>query len=481
MASFWRNLDTKTRITLSTLGLLLFCLLFRELIPRNDGLGSDGVGFARWVRDLSLDLPTRVNDYSIRRMLPPTVVHGVLRLLGLPFTNANIIWAFTWINIALTTLAVNLWCRSAKLLEVSDRGQWLGFLLLACSYATLKWSLYYPVLSDCWALALGSGILLAWLRGRTAVLLVLVTLSSVVWPSMIYVSVPLIAFPRSPVEEDAPAPWRLNRVAAAIGGVLVLVASTWVFQSGFHFKQIDIQAMTAVLPLSMTIQALYVASALWLLLDSRSLWMDLHPRAWITRWHPWVAIGLPLLLLWLGKEISARPSPVGERFYFNSIFYAGLVQPGVFLLAHVLFFGPLLLLVPLVLRRLGAGIRVEGTGIALFFVLACFLSLDSESRHHLNWLPFLALFLARAIDGLHWTPRRLWTMAAISLLFSKVWLRMNVEQDLPYFGKVDYQFYYYASNGPWMEHSMYFIQLLVVAFVFALLYSWFGRRSHTAE
>ena len=471
MLSFWKNLDIKTRVTLATLGLILFCVWFRELTPKNGGLGSDGALYSMITTQFSLDLLTTLDDYAIRRILPPAIVHGAMQLFGIPFTNANLIWGFTWANAALATLAMNLWCRSAEILNVRERGQWLGFILLVCSYSTLKWILYYPILGDYFALALGSATLLTYLRGSTVGVLALTVAGSVTWPSMIYMTIPLVAFPYRPRSEDQPAPLHLNRVVAAIGAVATFAGARYAIEKGFHFS---VEPLLAALHLSMTIQALYIAAAFWFLLDSRGVWEDLHPRRWITRWEPWAAIALPIVLTLISREVAGRPSWIGEGFYAATIFYAGTVQPGVFALAHVLFFGPLLLLVPLEWRRISASIRREGTGLTLIFVLAAIVTLDSESRHHVLVLPFIALFLVKVIDDLEWTPGRVWSVAAISLLFSKVWMTMNVDQNFAFVGDTGYEFYYEANLGPWMQHGMYFAQLIVAGFTFALLCHWFG-------
>ena len=467
------SLPSRTRITLTTFALLAFCETWRELIPVVGGLGYDGVHYAAWAKNLSWELTSELTTYQLGRLLPSALVHVALRVLHLPMTYPSVIWTFTVANIVLTGLTMNLWCRAAERMGVGERGQWLGFLLLICSFSTLKWSLYYPVLTGSFALALGAGMLLLYLRGNTLGVAAIVIAGAFTWPSIVYVGVPLIAFPHRGAAAVEPAPAKANRIVAVLLGIAVMAGALWAVAGDYELEYSKVRPMASAVKLSAFVAGAFVCAAIWKLLDSRSLWQDLHPRQWLRHWEPWVALSLPILakgvILWL----AGLPSDYGEAHFLKHMLYVSSMQPGVFYLGHVLYFGPLLLLLPVQWADVSRSIREQGTGMILFFSLAAMLALSSESRQLLNLLPFIVLPLALSLERLDWTRGRLATVAALSLLFSKVWMTMNLRHEIPLVGDVTFRFYYDASRGPWMSHLMYFSQGLVVLAVFALFYLWF--------
>ena len=141
-----------------------------------------------------------LDSYRVSRILLPIGLHYVLRALEVEPTRPNIVTTYTVANILLLTLALFLWCLAADVLRIGTHGKWLGFLALMVNYVNGKMSLFYPVLLDSAAVALGAGMLLLYLKGRRIGLMIATLLGAFVWPSLPYFGFLLIAFPRSEQE-----------------------------------------------------------------------------------------------------------------------------------------------------------------------------------------------------------------------------------------------------------------------------------------
>jgi hypothetical protein len=133
-----------------------------------------------------------------------------------------------------------------------------------------------------------------------------------------------------------------------------------------------------------------------------------------------------------------------------------VAKPGVFLVAHVAYFGPWLLLAAMLWKPICRLIHQQGVGLTLA-VLAGFLhGLDSESRHAIYLAPMLVPFLAKATDSLGWKTNAYAGLAIVSALASKVWLTIKG----PF---LDNAFFYpdqlyWMQHGPFMTHAMYLAQ-----------------------
>jgi hypothetical protein len=126
-----------------------------------------------------------------------------------------------------------------------------------------------------------------------------------------------------------------------------------------------------------------------------------------------------------------------------------------FLVAHTLYFGPVVLVALLGWRAVGRTIGEFGPAPVLLLALALVLSLDSESRHLVNLVPLVVPFVAKAVDEQRPSTKAVAGFAVWSLLVSKAWLVIGSDTSL-----------YFLTEGPWMTHAQYAVQgalLLLVA------------------
>jgi hypothetical protein len=460
-----------------------------DSIPANGGLGYDGVRYAQWVADLPLHilpdgprppyLTSDLDSYAARRFLPSALIHAAMAGLDVDPSPANVVTAFALGNLLLLGLTLYLWGRIADAAGLATRAKWIGVLALQVSYANWKMPFFYPVLTDTFALALGASSLLFYLERRTLGQIAVMVASAFVWPTLPYFSALLLAFPAPALEaaasedERGPRGWKTLRNVTAAGAALVAVALAVVLvRAGYRMPNTPVRPLASLLAASALFTALYLFFGLRALLSAPRVWADLVPRRALGRPRLWLAALLVAGLEAIVAAIAVAEGDYSGMRFVTDTFFSSVTQPGVFYVAHVLFFGPLLVLVPFLWRPMCRAVERRGTGLVLCFALAVLIGAGSESRKLMNFYPFLVLVLAEQADRSLRDWRPIGLMAALSVLVSKVWLPMGQDLDLPLLGTVGWRTLYVSSRGPWIDHGSYVFQGALVAVLTVVAYRW---------
>jgi hypothetical protein len=161
-----------------------------------------------------------------------------------------------------------------------------------------------------------------------------------------------------------------------------------------------------------------------------------------------------------------------------------LAKPGVTIVAHLVFFGPILFLTIFCWRRFTGVLHRYGFGMTVFMMVHFLsLSLDSESRRSIIVFPFLVAFTVKLLKEDCCESWLVWFLAALSFVYSKVWLLFNAypwttanPQEWPLQ-------LLFMNIGPWMTNQMYVAQGSVVLVTgFLVHYLWvFSRLRRTLE
>lgn len=473
-----------------SLGLLLcLCFVLRETIPVASGTGYDGGRYAAWAKTLTIgtlvdsaaarwgtprseDMSTALDTYYARRILPSLVVHYVLTGFGIDPSTANVILTFTVLNIGLLLATVFCWLRAADELHVGRNGKWIGVTGLIVSYANLKMPLYYPTLTDTFALAAGAGCMLFYLQGRRAALWVTAFAGGFVWPTITYFGFLLIALPRTDSRAWRPAPGSLAVALALAMSLGVVFAIEVLFHSGYELQNTPVRPIMSLRHLSATMAGLYLFFAIRPLLDSAALWDSLRPDKLFTSSGFFLGCLLILLSEGLVWAIAPLPAEVSVVEVLSNYSLSGAFQPFTFYVAHVLYFGPVLVFLLFAWPAAAALVRELGPGATAYFAATALMSIGSESRQLINVLPFVILVLAPFVEPIVNSWHRWAIFGGATLVCSKVWLPMDRTVSMPLFGAVDWRTLYVSSRGPWIEHGAYLGQLLVLAPVAGLFYHW---------
>ena len=385
----WQNVGLA--LILLTAGLLLTA--FGEHIPLGDGLGYDGSEYGRWAMhwDAVVDGRIPVSAYRIFRMLPSFLAHGVLRLAGAPLTPGNVILFFEIYNLLLLCLAALAWGGIADALSLGGQGKFLGFIGLFCNHAVLKFDLYYPVLTDVSGYACAVFLLWAFVRARIWLTALVTVAGMFCWPPLLVYGAVVLLFPRRDQLPQAPSrPAGIWAGILAAGGYGILAAH-------------PLTGLTPHYPLAAAVVMLYLGLSAYLLFASPyRVWAMLRRATTPGRLIVFAGAAALAVLAWLTLgRVVAHP---GDGGFFNlSPWRMALAYlrttcvplsvrfPGEFLVAHVLYFGPLLLLTGLFPARTAAAAGRLGLGFFLLIVVAVGHAIMPLSRQWLAGYPVLAL------------------------------------------------------------------------------------------
>jgi hypothetical protein len=210
------------------------------------------------------------------------------------------------------------------------------------------------------------------------------------------------------------------------------------------------------------------------LIDLREVASSRAPSRLVREPGFWLAIVLLATSERLVDAVAILPARIGaERFLMDTL-YTSTPQPGGFFLAHVLYFGPVLLFLLPLWPEVSRSVRQHGTGLVACFALAAVLSVGSESRKLINFLPFVVLSLAGAVAP-RLSQRRIVALAVLCVLFSKIWLPMDRPLEVPLIGTLSGRGIYVTSRGPWITHGAYAVQMAAVALAMPLVWIWSRR------
>lgn len=424
----------------------------------------------RYLRWVAQDFPGRyhagVTSYYISRLLPSLLIYGSLRLCHIALSAANVVLAFRVMNALLIIAVAGMWLRIARTLRLGVSGRVVGFTGLFLNFAIAKMSAYYPVLTDVPAFFLGMCMVWCVLERRFVVLLVATAVGRFIWPTALAVGALLLLAPR-----DVTATMDRRVRAIAVAAVMIVVVPYAVFTAQLVSGNARIWASIAdlirpVWPLSLALGVCYLAlsllpTAAWGLAHARNVRL----RHVVNVRTPVVLVVLGAVSILAGRLANVPGSEMSLPMILKLTCWTSVMMLLQFLVAHVIYFGPVVLLSPASWSGVQARIAKASFGLVLSLGLTLVLSLHSESRYLSNLWPMLVPFVAQEWDG-RLSARQLGVFVGASLLFSKVWLVVgSLAGTIPEYPAQ----LYFMNQGPWMSSLSYAVQgaaLLVLAAVF---------------
>jgi hypothetical protein len=435
-----------------------------EKISVGGGFGFDGAVYGEWARTFPAPLlDESVNRYCIQRIVPSALVNATLRLLRAELTPTHVIHAFEAWAIGLVCVAASIWVALARRLQLTVAARWFGAVALFGSYATLKWTAYYPVLTDLWSVVLALLQLLLFLDRRLVRLAVVTFIGAFVWPTSAVIGVALILF--LPLRADAatvpvPLPGRLRFVPAGIAVVTWMFLCASILRSGYAISG-TAPLCRPLLRLSLLASSAFLFCAVAVLVDDRALFNLRLLGRYLLRPHLLVAAAIVVAIEALQARLAPAPSHYPATELLRMIAYTSIQKPAAFLVAHVAFLGPVLLLLVMRGRAVMALARRSGPGLVVVAGLGAVLFLNSESRHLWNVAAMFIPFAVKLLDELSWTPRQFVGLSILTLASSNVWLTYE-DPIWPDALQLPGQLFF-MTNGPWMDFGPYVVQGVIVA------------------
>jgi hypothetical protein len=460
----------------------------------NVGMYGDEIGYSRRARDLYQSVFVKgENSYHLQKILPSALAHVSMRAMGMDLNDENVLKIFGIWTVILLTFMAWLWCLIVRELSISQRGKWLGFIAFFVNFAILKYAFYCPISTDFFGYALAMSMFYTYITDRFGWMYFVIILSMLTWPTLSYVGIILSIFParKSELGPWQPASYYLNDIAAF--AITVFMGSMMVFWfTGGHqqrsfatgvFTTDANQPLLSVLYLSIAISLAYLYSAIRVLFDHKKnfdvkfLWNSLS----ILR--PLIVLATVMLIKACLYHVSIRRQAVYSFGYLlKDTLGESLVQPGIFLVAHVVYYGPAIIILLFCWKPFCRLVQAFGPGLLICTAICVVLGLNSESRRLVNFYPFIIPLLVKATDSLQWRTSYYWLIGGIALVYSKFWFKIHtgpwksLPQEWPNQN-------YYMNFGPWMANEVYYAQTIIIMItavcLYFMLYHHAGTRTQT--
>lgn len=439
-----------------------------ERIVEGNGHGWDGTFYADLVQDFDRKIHEGLDSYRVPRILPSLILERVLRWTQIEPTDQAVVLAFVIFNVLLVGVTALLWTWVADELSISPGGKWLGATALFINFCILKHTAYYPVLTDVAGIALSMAMVYCYLTRRSLLLYAVSLMGMLTWPTLLVQGACLLLFPREqkPVLERRP-PFRLNYILAmAVTAFISIVVMRYVSR---HQNVRYFVPVPEVLGLSVGILSAYLFLALAPLCGCFAHW-NFHKYLSTKNVLKTVLVLAALSAAVLCRHyLAAKPPSYEPKTYLKMISVISVLRPASFMLAHVVYFGPIVLLAIFHWRAICRQAHLLGQGYVTVLIWGVIQGIDGESRHLVASLPLLVAVVIKTIDARGWRAAQYVCIGVLSLLMSKVWLRINQG---PFTGDA-FSYpdqYYFMNHGHAMNSEMYLLQGAAVLMAAVVLY-----------
>lgn len=423
----------------------------RDLIPVNKGFGWDGQMYGMYTQYLPQAFDQKaINSHRIQRLLVPAGLYYVMETMGIPRTEEQVIQSYRVANVFFIALGILAFFGLAAASRWHPVATALGFGALFLSVPVLKMSLFYPLLPDIPAMAMGLVALWCWRRGWRAGLLLTVLFGAFTGPTMILYLL-LLLFPRQEPSSSRPAPvwiWGLLPV-------LYLGLWTWAWTrapEAFHRPPSDSRPVR----MEWLVLALPLALVWTALLGKMAGWIPVRPwRQRVAAWSWWVGAAAVVVLIQVMIRVGsgAEAPPQTLTTYLQGIMVQSVVYPGGFLVAHFQYLPGMVLLGVLAIPGLSGILREAGTGAVMLTLVTGILLMGSETRQILQLLPWVVWLLTGAVDRQGVWATRFAAVWCLGLCAAGRWWERLGRHDLTTGFLEEPAQRYFRFHGPWMNET----------------------------
>jgi hypothetical protein len=455
------------------LGWFTFSFIWGERIKENNGLGWDGKIYAAATLN-PVDFITKigVNKYHASRLLPSIAVHYSAKLFNYQLgtslmTPKAVINAFVVYNSVLILISLFLLYLIAMHFKWHSPVFLIAIIALFLNFPVLKLSVYYPTQTDITAFMLILLMLYLYLKDKQITLFVVSLCSCFVWPTMIYMALPLIVYNVRKYEYQKYVHSYILDIATVL--FAVILAAGVLYDHYFKISKFPNGATPVndnLIILSIILFIMYIVLILRPFVDLQYLKSNLF--------HSMRLKGVIISLIFVAivklivAKLSTNSYSVSPLYQFRLMGQGSIVNPLVNVVAHVSYFGPIVILTLFFWQNVISIIKQYGLGLMFVTLFCALLSVDSESRHLMAAWPIFAIFTCEVLNRRGITWRLAYSLLCVGLLTSRFWLVINSKEMWtgPYI-EFPYQMFF-MNIGPWLSNSMY----LVFAIITLILTIW---------
>jgi hypothetical protein len=448
--------------------------VFGETIPKNNGFGWDGIIYKHLTEDLYGAVFIKgLDQYYIQRIFVPAVLNICFRLTGISLTEMNILWGYKIFNLVVLMISIYFYNLIARELKFNTKVTWLGFCSLFINFAILKENFYYPVLLDTAIFAIGLIQFYYYLRNNLIGLIITTIVGSFTWPNFMYSSLIFILFPIYTGNV------KFSRIKIKWLIISIIIISLFICVYILYTKYEYIHQVYGVNPINSTVVPISILSLLVYfffglnsilenscLYDFRNYVKGVKLKNFICAITVFFSVSLIIYL-------QPFNSSVNIKLFLPRTLLIAVAQPLIFLISHVIYFGPILILILFYWKNISKIVNSLGLGSTLFVIFFLFMSINSQSRLIINAVPVFIIFTLMVISKIDLKTMHIIFFFLLSIIFSKVWYTFDIKQ---FYDKIPGSHLhfpiqgYFMNQGPWMSFDMYVLQGVIVLITGVLMY-----------
>jgi hypothetical protein len=461
---------------------IIVALAWMELVPGNNGLPYDSAIYADMAVDFSHKLHhIKLDAYYIQRLFPSAIIGGAARLFHVYLSPSMLVNAFRMLDFLAINCAFCFIATSMRLVGVKARALLVTMILAFGNFCFLKYSLYYPALTDCCAIAIGSGLLYSYLKGRSWLIVCLGILGAFTHPLLLLAALGLFVFPLNRSKSDAGSYSLVSRwqhLLPYMAGLIYFLVCSALYVVAYKYISTRETLGTTHVAMRLYFLSVAVASLFIFIIARLAISLDI-PRRVLSDWngrHVLIAAAVFAFVKIIQSRQSVGPGPMNILSFGMNIITTSLAHPLVFIVAHITFFGPAVLLILLFWKRYQKQLSHHSTGYLIFLIGILMLAVNSESRQYGIAWAFIIVPLGQMLQEMHVSRRQTILLGISALVISKVWLPINhgpleVQKDLRVFNQR-----LFLNMGPWMNRESYLIQGICFVLLAILFWISFRRR-----
>jgi len=470
-----RPIDLAILLALAT-GVLVVDFFFAQRVPLDTGFHWDGTAYIHYARNIDVLWNRSLDAYSYGRVLPSALVHFGLRLAGQPLEPQSIVGGFVVLNGIAILLALTAWGGIARTLRLTRFQLGLGAAAFFVNFCFLKYNSYYPITTDVTAFAISLWMIRFYLAQRQVGLFIVSLLGAFAWPTFVLFGAILLALPAPKQPLDEPTRKSHDRVSTVVAAAAAMAACGYgaYVHYGVAYRHSGAPTFEAVAPLSLLMVGVYAVLASRPLLAA---WPDLRriggerPRYAL---HASAAVLLVLAAYGLIHSLAAPGARNTPGAFAQATIANAIKAPGIFIVAHFAFFGPILALAIVKWRAAAAYARRLGPGFVVAMLLTAALAVGPESRQLMANIAFIIIPVVAVAGDFARQRLALAALAIAALALSRMWI--TLDPDTLVFAYDAYLKYpwqkFFGAIGYWMTGWQYLGQgvlLIALSPVFALL------------
>jgi hypothetical protein len=471
------------------LGIVVFSML-GEKVAYNDGAGWDGLFYRNVAYNFSNEILDNQYDlYHIKRILPFAVINIVFNIFNIEKNNTSLLWGIQILNIIILFVGVYFFIKILHKLNFSVPLIIVSFSTLFFNYPILKLMGYYPFLTDTYALVFAIIQFYCFVNKKNILLIIISIFGAFTWPTLYMCGLILIFLPRKELTLSLPKT-QFDRALFILIKTLFIFIVPIAFILGAMFFYItrgrnilEIDWAGIALNKYFVIPALFAVSFyIWALLRPIKVSIvDCTKKFFVSLKCSNILLFIIMYaFVNIIQRYLANKEPSSSLIYmlFVRLLMPAVQAPFAFIVCHFMYYGFAIILLCIFWKDVVKRYANYGYSFFVIIVLGLMMSLNTESRHMLSFIPFLLFPLFEVIKT-YVTVKFAIAFSLLSLFLSRFWFKINVEGIEEAFVFVSHNNYtqfpaqrYFMSQGPWMSYPVYLIfsGIFLVTFITLYLY-----------